>query len=89
MRAIGYFSAPAGPGAETALLEQQEAFDAYCRRNRHQTVATFTEDSPNGGRPGFEEMLDHMRSSGSEYLVVLPDAQLRRRQHGVGGAPRA
>ncbi|MDE2861482.1 MAG: recombinase family protein [Chloroflexota bacterium] len=75
MRAIGYFSAPAGSGAETALLEQQEAFDSYCRRNRHQTVATFTEDSPNGDRSGFEEMLNHMRSSGSEFLVVLPDAQ--------------
>lgn len=75
MRAIGYFCAPAGPGAETALLEQQEAFDAYCRRNRHQTVATFTEDSPDGDGSGFEEMLSHMRSSGSEYLVVLPDAQ--------------
>ena len=75
MRAIGYFCAPAGSGAETALLEQQEAFDVYCRRNRHQTVATFTEDSPDGEGSGFEEMLSHMRSSGSEYLVVLPDAQ--------------
>lgn len=75
MRAIGYFCAPAGSEAETALLEQQEAFDAYCRRNHHQTVATFTEDSPDGDGSGFEEMLDHMRSSGSEYLVVLPDAQ--------------
>ena len=75
MRAIGYFCAPDGPGAETALLDQQEAFDAYCRRNRHQTVATFTEDSPDGDASGFEEMLNHMRSSGSEYLVVLPDAQ--------------
>ena len=74
MRAIGYFCAQAGPGAETAILEQQEAFDAYCRRNRHQTVATFTEDSPDGDHSGFEEMLNHMRSSGSEYLVVLPDA---------------
>ena len=74
MRAIGYFCAPDGPGAETALLDQQEAFDVYCRRNRHQTVATFTEDSPDGDTSGFEEMLSHMRSSGSEYLVVLPDA---------------
>ena len=74
MRAIGYFCAQAGPGAATAILEQQEAFDAYCRRNRHQTVATFTEDSPDGDHSGFEEMLNHMRSSGSEYLVVLPDA---------------
>ena len=83
MRAIGYFCAPAGSGAETALLEQQEAFDAYCRRNRHQTVATFTEDSPDRDSSGFEEMLSHMRSSGSEYLVVLPDAQY------VGGSMEA
>ncbi len=75
MRAIGYFCATDGPEIEAALQEQQEAFDSYCRRNRHQTVATFTEDSPNGDRPRFEQMLDHMRSSGSEFLVVLPGAR--------------
>ena len=75
MRALGYFCPPAGPEVEARLLEQQDAFESYCRRNRHQTIATFAEESPDNGRPRFEELLDHLRSSQSEFLVIVPGAR--------------
>ena len=75
MRAIGYFCPPVGPEVEASLLEQQEAFESYCRRHRHQTIATFAEESPDNGRPRFEELLDHLRRSQSEFLIIVPGAR--------------
>ena len=75
MRAIGYFSVQGGAQGETALLGQQEAFYGYCQKHGHQQVATFAEDDPDGGRLRYEDMLDYLKQSKAEFLVIIAGAQ--------------
>ena len=72
MRAIGYFRLP------NAVPEAlKEGFEEYCRLNMHQPVKTFIEDPANPDHPRAEyvRMLDSMRESRSQFLVVVPDAR--------------
>lgn len=74
MRAIGYFQVSENNG--DSLHQLQGAFTEYCRANLHQPVTTFA-SLPQEGEPQdleYRRMIDFMRSSGSEFLVVVPDA---------------
>ena len=74
MRAIGYFHLP--EDTPDSLRQLQGAFNEYCRVNLHQPVTTFASILQGGERQKLEyrRMIDFMRSSGSEFLVVVPDA---------------
>ena len=74
MRAIGYFRF----GDNHGTLQQLEgAFVKYCQLNLHQAVKAFGDArSPDSGRcVEYVRMLDYMRESGSNFLVVVPDAR--------------
>ena len=75
MRAIGYFSVQGGAQGETTLLGQQEAFYGYCQKHGHQQIATFAEDDPDGGRLRYGEMLDYLKQSKAEFLVIIAGPQ--------------
>ena len=54
-----------------------EAFLDYCDRNLHQPMRTFADinDDENVDRfAQYRAMIEHMRESGSNFLVVIPDA---------------
>ena len=74
MRAIGYFHFGDDHGT---LQELEGAFSEYCQLNLHQAVKAFGDArSPNGGRyVEYERMVEYMRESGSNFLVVVPDAR--------------
>ena len=74
MRAIGYFRAHNGQPASAESGEK--AFSEYCARNSHQAVTHFSDLRPagQGDAEHYRRMIDHMRESGSEFLVVVPDA---------------
>ncbi len=70
MRAIGLFET-----SERDLRTPQEfesAFIDYCALKMHQPMTTF--HGGLGSEPAYGRLLDYMRSSGSEFLVVVPDA---------------
>ena len=73
MRAIGYFRHVDGL---TSLRELEEAFYRYCDLNLHQPIKVFGESSPGetGEQLAYHSMLDFMRESGSNFLIVIPDA---------------
>ena len=75
MRAIAYFSADAQE--HVTPKEMERGFADYCRLNMHEPVATFASNAE--GRPGqdpeYRRMVDHMRQSGSQFLVVVPSAR--------------
>ena len=75
MRAIGYFSL--GAQEHVTPEEMERAFAEYCRLNMHEPVATFASnaDGEPGQDPEYRRMVDHMRQSGSEFLVVVPSAR--------------
>ena len=76
MKAIGYFSVQDRAQGETTLLGQQEAFSNYCQRHGHQPIATFVEyDLDGGGRPRYREMLDYLKQSDSEFLIIIAGSQ--------------
>ena len=73
MRALGYFRYR----DDLASPEDFEtSFHEYCELNLHQPVETFSDNHATGDTayPGYRRMLDYMRGSGSEFLVVAPDA---------------
>ena len=72
MRAIAYFRLDT-PEDRTAL---DDAFQSYCELNLHQPVAVFAGPSADTGGPGdeYQAMTAYVRNSGSEYLLVVPDA---------------
>lgn len=53
------------------------AFQSYCQSNLHQPVAVFAGPGDDDGGPGdeFRAMTAFVKSSGSEYLLVVPDAR--------------
>ena len=76
MKAIGYLSVQDRVQGEATLPGQQEAFSSYCQRHEHQPIVTFVEyDLDGGGRPRYRDMLDYLRQSDSEFLVIITGAQ--------------
>ncbi len=74
MRAIGYFRNR--DGDEGSLQDMKGAFLEYCKLHQHQPVETFF-DSPGGqaeGASAYRRMVEYMRSSRGQFLVVVPDA---------------
>ena len=58
-----------------SLQEMERAFVDYCNVNLHQPVMTFSSDGTKGTDTAYRRMIEHMRSSSGEYLVVVPDAR--------------
>ncbi|MFH1560359.1 MAG: recombinase family protein [Chloroflexota bacterium] len=76
MKAIGYFSAQGKAQGEAVLLGQQEAFSSHCQRHGHQSLATFVEYDLDGeGRSRYQDMLDYLKQSDSEFLVIVAGTQ--------------
>ena len=74
MRAIAYFRVEDEQDGSPAELER--AFVEYCRLNMHQPIKTFAEVGQVEGRAGpeYRRMIEYMRESASEFLVVVPGA---------------
>ncbi len=74
MRALGYFRSEDG-GASLETLG--EAFREYCDLNLHQPVKSFGDvaDGDSTERPAYDRMSAYIRESGSEFLIVVPDAR--------------
>ena len=87
MRAIGYYRLT-DAGHESIADRLRERFEDYCERYLHQPVAVFTDGQAegNGTRasgngngshslrfPQYGRMLEHIVSSESNFLVVVPD----------------
>ena len=74
MRAIGYFLIREGR-PDTPVDFGQDLED-FCYENNHQLICVFSDSVESGHveRPGYQAMIEFMRSSGSEFLTVVPDA---------------
>ncbi len=74
MRAIGYFWLKGDE--QGSLREYEGAFLEYCSEHRHQPMATFgdTGIAREGDENQYRRMVDYMRTSISEFLVLVPDA---------------
>ena len=73
MRAIGYFRAGDGTRSPQDL---ETAFLEYCDLNLHQPVETFGDDgdASGGELAGYRRMVGFIHESGSNFLIVVPDA---------------
>ncbi len=72
MRAIGYFR----DGHSGSPQDVKGAFLEYCKLHQHQPVETFA-SVPAGqaeGLPAYQRMVEYMRGSRGQFLVVIPDA---------------
>ena len=74
MRAIGYFRVD--DRGEGSAAEVEGDFREYCARNMHQPFKTFISAGAGGGKGDttYGRMIEFMRGSGSEFLVVVPNA---------------
>lgn len=75
MRALAYFRIGKGPAV--SFQELEEAFLDYCDINAHQPLQVFVdqvEDPAQGPFPQFQRMVEYIRESGGQYLIVVPDA---------------
>ena len=75
MRAISYFRLDSsGP---TELGQLREALTRYCREEGHSLEEAFADDLQQGQEAPkeYQRMLDYMRASGKEYLIIVPDAR--------------
>ena len=74
MRAIGYFRIRADE--EATLPEMERAFIEFCHFNLHQPVETIVSVAGDGTDEDAEyrRMVDQMRETGKEFLVVVPGA---------------
>ena len=68
MRAIGLFET----ADQDALRQMESAFIGFCDLKMHQPVATFRSEGE--GMSAYERLREYMSTSGSEFLVVVPDA---------------
>lgn len=76
MKAIGYFFIKDKGDGSPLLLGQQEAFSSYCERYGHQSVKVFLEyDFHSDTRPRYGDLLDYLKRSGAEFLVIIAGAQ--------------
>jgi len=58
------------------LLGQQDAFSSYCQGHGHQPVLALVEYDPEGhGRPKYQEMVEFLERSDSEFLVVIAGSE--------------
>ena len=75
MRAIGYFRADSAE--DGALAQLQTNFNEYCRLNLHQPVKTFVSAGPPpaGADEEYGRVVDYIRRSGSEFLIVVAGAR--------------
>ena len=75
MRAIGYFQLT--DDAEGSLDEIRAAFAEYCDLNLHQPIESFVSTGQDAGvdDPEYRRMVQYVRDSGSEFLVVVPGAR--------------
>ncbi len=71
MRAIGYFRETKG----RSLIDQNEAFIAFCKENGFEAAATFLDGSGNGDLSGFRQMIEFARQQEGQgfLLLVVPD----------------
>lgn len=74
MRAIAYFRLDDPQGPDRAVLD--DAFQKYCKSNLHQPVAVYAGPGAEDGGPGdeYRAMTAFVKDSGSEFLLVVPDA---------------
>lgn len=76
MRALSYFQAdlqlPKEDSASEAALGRR--FRAYCAAKQHTDQGVFRDDTASNDRPAFKQLVDHIRTSGLAYLVVVPSA---------------
>ena len=74
MRALSYFQAdlqaPKDDPSSEAILARR--FRAYCTAKQHTDQGVFRDDAAGKERPAFKQMVDHIRTSGLAYLVVVP-----------------
>ncbi len=70
MRALGYCRSDA---SEIEAGRFDALFEKFCDANLHQPLQTFVD--PGVGTEQFASMLEFIRRSGSEFLVVVPDAR--------------
>ena len=75
MRAIGYYRLPTA--SLDSPTEMEGALAEYCQTNLHQPVATYVEAESDDGDPTaeYQRMLDFMKSSRREFLIVVPDGR--------------
>ena len=73
MRAIGYFRVK---DDQRSFRDMEEAFYEYCDLDLHQPVKVFGDRGPaeRGEYAEYRSMLGFMRDSGSNFLIVVPDA---------------
>ena len=79
MRAIGYFRADATTqknGTAKSSIDFRDDFAEYCDAYFHQQVKTFGDLNASGdGRyPQYDQMIEFIRESKSNFLVVIPDS---------------
>jgi len=76
MKAIGYFCVRDSSLGEVVVVGQPQSFSEYCEKHGHQSVATFVDDETHGEqRPGYGDMVNYLKGSNSEFLVVIPGTQ--------------
>ena len=68
MRAIGLFET----ADQDALQQMESAFIGFCALKMHQPVTTFHDGV--GGVSAYQSLREYMSTSGSGFLVVVPDA---------------
>ena len=75
MRAIAYLRLDDPQGPDRAALD--DAFQSYCQSNLHQPIAVFAGPGAADGGPGdeYRAMTSYVKTSGSEFLLVVPDAR--------------
>lgn len=74
MRAIAYFKLENSSLGNLSDIESE--FNEFCKYEMHQPFRTFFSEGAIRGitDPDFQRMVDFMVESGSEFLVVVPDA---------------
>ncbi|MCY4528704.1 MAG: recombinase family protein [Chloroflexi bacterium] len=74
MRAVAYFRL--SDQTPDALASMEHDFKRFCTYNMHQPYQVFFTDGADVGTsdPGFRRMVDFLESSGSQFLVTVPDA---------------
>ena len=75
MRALAYFrvSPSGGNGRPSGASAQEQTFNAFCNSRGHTPHGIFADEDTSGERPRYQDMVEHIRTSGLAYLVVLSD----------------
>ena len=75
VRALTYFrvSPSDADGHASGATALEQAFQDFCDAQGHTPHGVFSDDATGSERPRYREMVEHIRSSGLAYLVVLSD----------------